>query len=68
MVTANLKADQVQQALSFYRDLVQAISTGSALQYFLGEYNNGNRTHQLLSEIRVMKLVSMLLFADKLAE
>lgn len=54
-VTANLKATQIAQATSLFRDSVRSISTRENLQSYLGEFNHGNKSDEL---IRMMEVSS----------
>jgi osomolarity two-component system, sensor histidine kinase SLN1 len=50
-ITAGVKANSMATDISFYEDLVQAVSTRSAIQEDLGQYNNGNRSGALLDKL-----------------
>lgn len=52
-VTANLKATQIAQATSLFRDSVASISTRENLQSYVGQFNNGNHTDDIVSSIEV---------------
>ena len=63
-VTADLRATQIAQVLSLYRDLAQAVSTRSGVQDKLKAFNEGNDTQALLTDLEVRKLASGASYAD----
>jgi len=52
-VTANLKASQIAQATSLFRDSVRSISTRENLQAYVGQFNQGNHSAELTSLMEV---------------
>jgi sensor histidine kinase regulating citrate/malate metabolism len=52
-VTANLKASQIAQATSLFRDSVRSISTRENLQSYVGQFNHGNHTDEIISSMEV---------------
>jgi osomolarity two-component system, sensor histidine kinase SLN1 len=50
-ITAGVKANSLATDIFFYQDLVQAVSTRSAIQEDLGQYNNGNDSEALLNQL-----------------
>ena len=52
-VTANMKANQIAQYISLFSDSVVSIGTRDKLQEFMQEYNSGNTTVTLRSDLSV---------------
>jgi osomolarity two-component system, sensor histidine kinase SLN1 len=58
-LTANLKAEQVAQDIALLSTSVQSIATREELQSLLGEYNNGNDSSSLVTDLEVGNSLSI---------
>lgn len=52
-ITANLKATQIAQAISLFRDAVRSISTRENLQSYVRAYNDGNQSEEITESMQV---------------